>query len=539
MENNVFVLRRKRGTNSMRYKKLNAIVPFYKTYRVIELQHIEGTFFNFLLKIELNGEKETRLIEIHYSQLPDEIPFIIFEETIEDTFYDQVKIFGLIYDDLKKKYEELRKPFRLQDVLSGKDKKLEIAEIELHGKESFGELKTYQDIPIVLKQIEEFNEKFQNFFLPVRNDFETYIELLNVAASTKKSYLDGLESFFRYLFDNKIDRMTCFNEQDINDFIVYKVKKEDRKTSYLKRLMTVIFDYCRYKQRFLDKKKIQMLENHTENKGIIKKVTIEQIEEELYNQYLEVATRDEIIPKLSKLRDKKRNYILFKLLLETGSEINELLQCDFDDIKIENGITGIQIQDRFVPLNQKTYNLIQNYITFRKKKDKEVEIEKWEIGFTTKRLEEKIRNEIAPSYGSKMLWEDYKETRGQFKRDGTLESKTAKIVLNDKFFGICLSAIENYVNETFVFNNSLFVSNRYKRISKVTVMEILRKLRITSTTLRQRAVQTFIDNGLEIDDIVRLIGNMDDLNIDKYKIKDKKKKKRLQDIESDLPEREI
>lgn len=539
MENIIFVPRRKKGANLMRYKKLNAIIPFYKTYRVIDLEHIEGTFFNFLLKIELNGKKESRLIEINYSPLPDEMPDIDFGQTIDDTFYDQLKIFDLIYDDLKQKYEELRKPYRLQDVLSGKDKKLEVAEIELRGKNRFGELKTFQDIPVVLQQIEEFNEKFRTFFLPVRTDFESYIQTLTVAASTKKSYLDGLESFFRYLFDNKIDRMTSFDEQDINDFIAYKIEKEDRKTSYLKRLLTVIFDYCRYTQRFLDKKKIQMIENHTENKGIVKKVTIEQIEKELYNQYLEVATRDEIIPKLSKLRDKKRNYILFKLILETGSEINELLQCDFDDITIENGITGIRIQDRFVPLNQKTYNLMQNYISFRKKKDKEVEIEKWEIGFTTKRLEEKIRNEIAPAYGSKMLWEDYKETEEQFKRDGTFESKTAKIVLNDKFFGICLSAIENYVNETFVFNNSLFVSNRYKRISKVTVMEILRNLRITSTTLRQRAVQTFIDNGLEIEDIVRLIGNMDGLNIDKYKIKDKKKKKRLQDIESDLPEREI
>ncbi|MGR9594414.1 tyrosine-type recombinase/integrase [Bacillus thuringiensis] len=523
----------------MRYKKLNAIIPFYKTYRVIELQHIEGTFFNFLLKIELNGKKENRLIEIHYSQLPDEMPFIIFEETIEDTFYDQLKIFNLIYDDLKQKYEELRKPFRLQDVLSGKDKKLEVAEIELHGKESFGELEIYQDIPVVLEQIEEFNEKFRTFFLPVRTDFEAYIQTLTVAASTKKSYLDGLESFFRYLFDNKIDRMTCFDEQDINDFIAYKVEKEERKTSYLRRLLTVIFDYCRHTQRFLDKKKIKMIENHTENKGIIRKVRIEMIEEELYKKYREVATRDETIPKLSKLRDKKRNYILFKLILETGSEINELLQCNLEDIVIENGVTGIKIEDRFVPLNQKTYNLMQNYISFRKKQDIE---------------EEKIRNEIAPACrnrkvgnriyykkinGSKTLWEDYEKTREQFERDRALESKSAKIVLNDKFLGICSNAIVNYVNETFVFNNSLFVSNRYRRISKVTVMEILRKLGVTSTALRERAIQTFISNGLEIEDIVRLIGNADDLNLEKYRIKDKKKKKRLQDIESDLPEREI
>lgn len=539
MENIIFVPRRKKGADLMRYKKLNEIVSFYKTYRVIELQHIEGTFFNFLLKIELNGKKETRLIEIHYSQLPDEMPFIIFEETIEDTFYDQLKIFNLIYDDLKQKYEELRKPFRLQDVLSGKDKKLEVAEIELHGKESFGELEIYQDIPVVLEQIEEFNEKFRTFFLPVRTDFEVYIQTLTVAASTKKSYLDGLESFFRYLFDNKIDRMTCFDEQDINDFIAYKVEKEKRKTSYLRRLLTVIFDYCRHTQRFLDKKKIQMIENRTEDKGIIRKVRIEMIEEELYKKYREVATRDEAIPKLSKLRDKKRNYILFKLILETGTEINELLQCDLEDIMIENGVTGIKIEDRFVPLNEKTYNLMQNYISFRKKQDIEVEIEKWGIGFTTKRLEERIRNEIAPTYGSKTLWEDYEKTREQYEKDGALESKSAKIVLNDKFLGICSNAITNYVNETFVFNNSLFVSNRYKRISKVTVMEILRKLGVTSTTLRERAIQTFISNGLEIEDIVRLIGNADDLNLEKYRIKDKKKKKRLQDIESDLPEREI
>ncbi|MCU5201630.1 MULTISPECIES: site-specific integrase [Bacillus cereus group] len=524
----------------MKHIRLGEISAGFEEYKIIDFEYIEGTFCNFKLKIDLDGTTYDRVVEVTYFVASDIQTTIYMQPVFRETFVDQAIILNMLYDEIKEKYEELRKPYRLKDVTGKVDRNIEKAELVSLKllKCQMGYLKTFGDLPAAIEKLKVHNENYKTYFVPVRRDYKKYIDSLDVVEKTKKSYFDSLEVFFRYMFDFKIERLEIFDEKDINDFIVHSVQKEDRKTSYLKKVMTSVLDYTRYKKRFLDKKKIEWIEHKTKPQKKITKQRLELIESSLYAKYEKLVERDDFLPKLSKLRDGKRNYILFKMLLELGCNIEELILCNLEDVAEENGTQGIWIKGRFVPLREKTYESIVRYVRFRKAQDLQIEIEKWEIGYMNKRLREQIKA-FSVEYARPELWEKYEETREQFEKDGTIDNNDSKLILNNMMWGICSSGIYNYVKKNFVFNNSLFVSNRYNRISKVTCMEILRKVGVTSTGLREYAIQEFFNHGMELEDIIRLVGNLEGLKMDNYIIKEETNKKKPQDIESDLPDREI
>ncbi|MCC2380918.1 hypothetical protein LKM00_26330 [Bacillus wiedmannii] len=524
----------------MKHIRLGEISAGFEEYKIIDFEYIEGTFCNFKLKIDLDGTTYDRIVEITYFVASDIQTTIYMQPILRETFVDQAIILNMLYDEIKEKYEELRKPHRLKDVTGKVDRNIERAELVSlkQLKCQMGYLKTFGDLPAAIEKLKVHNEHYKTYFVPVRRDYKKYIGSLDVAEKTKKSYFDSLEVFFRYMFDFKIERLENFDEKDINDFIVHSVQKEDRKTSYLKKVMTSVLDYARYKQRFLDKKKIQWIEHKAKPQKKITKQRLELIESSLYAKYEKVVERQDFLPKLSKLRDGKRNYILFKLLLELGCNIEELILCNLEDVAAENGVKGIWIQGRFVPLREKTYESIVRYIHFRKDEDLNIEIEKWQIGYMNGRLRGQAEA-LSREYANPELWEKYEKTEKQFEEEGTKDSNDSRLILKNMMWMICSSGIYNYVTKNFVFNNSLFVSNRYNRISKVTCMEILRKVGVTSTGLRDYAIQGFFDHGMELEDIIRLVGNLEDLKMDKYIVTAETNKKKMQDIESDLPEREI
>ncbi|GCF76337.1 hypothetical protein BC2926_38780 [Bacillus cereus] len=524
----------------MKHIKLGEFLPGFANHKIINFEHIEGTFCNFALKIDMDGEIYSRIIHVNYHEIAKE-PTLVYMEPLEgETFVDQTLIFNELYDEIKERYEELRKPYRLKDITSGTDKNIERAVLYSHLKLrcKLDYLNTFGDIPGAIEKIKEHNYNFKTFFLPVRRNYEEYVETLSVTEKTKKSYSDSLETFFNYLFKHKLDRLETFNEDDLSDFIEYKVTKEERKTTYLRKIMTSVLDYARYKQRFLDKKKIAWMENKSQPKKVVTKAKLEEIENFLYLKYEKVTERHDLLPKLSKLRDQKRNYIMFKLLLETGCEIEELLLCNVENVQTENGVNGIWIRGRFVPLRKHTFESLQKYMQFRKDKDILIEEEKWEIGIKTRRLWFKAE-EISEKYADPLLVKRLEETKKEFKKKGISDTNAAKQALIDLKYSIMLNGVYRYIKETFVFNNALFVSNRYNRISKVTCMEIFRNLEITTTELREYAVQSFFDFGMELEEVVRLVGNTDGLKLDKYIVKEAKKEKQVQNIKSDLPERDI
>ncbi|MDA1569397.1 site-specific integrase [Bacillus cereus] len=524
----------------MRYEKLGEIKAGFKDYEIISFEHIEGTFCNFKLKVRMDGTVYDRIVYATYFMHTDTATKIDMDTVSGETFVDKTIILNMLHEQIKEKYEELRKPFRLKDITSGTDKKIEFAKLSYIEKikSKPGYLKTFEDIPAAVEKIKLHNHNFKKYFIPLRKDHEKYIKTLKVAEKTKKTYADSLETFFKYLFEHKMDRLETYDENDINDFILHSVKKEKRKTSYLRKVMTTVFDYTRYKQRFLDKKKIEWIENKSKPTGIITKERLKEIEDQLYKKYVKVTSRMDFFPKLSKLRDGKRNYLLFKLLLELGCELEELILCNLEDVKEENGAKGIWINKRFVPMRQKTYELVERYVDFREEKDIQIEKEKWEIRYLSNRESNSVVS-LAREHASPGAWDSYDAAVKKFEEEGTLNSEEANKTLSFLEFGACLNGISNYVDKTFVFDNSLFVSNRYKRISKVTCMEILRKLKVRSTTLREYAIQTFFHHGMELEDIIRLVGNMEGLKMDNYIIIEEKDKKKAQDIESDLPERNI
>lgn len=357
--------------------------------------------------------------------------------------------------------------------------------------------------------ITEDHEHFE-VYKPVRENLALYIEteLEGNALETQRSYYYSLELFFEYLITDFKDSFPSYTEKEVNSFIRSLGKKSP---SYINRIFNAIYSYSIFKGVLLDKKKIA-LPKQIDYKQIqprsLSDKRMDTIENHLYMQYIkqkEKSKKKKFLPNTSKVRDKLRNYILYRLMVQTSLRISEALSLDLDDIHLEGKreesrylvVRGKGNKFRKVPIHLELKDILSYYIEFRKQNDEEIEFEKRFFRLLNKRL---IQSDIDG------IQENL--TKGERKTLEDLGKKESlsfpeKLLLLD----IQLVALRRFVKRSFNQNPALFISNRSKRVSKDAMLKMFSNEGIRSHDLRHTAIKNLIDKGVAINRVQEFSGH--------------------------------
>ncbi|MDD9309749.1 tyrosine-type recombinase/integrase [Cytobacillus firmus] len=349
-------------------------------------------------------------------------------------------------------------------------------------------------------------------YKPIREKLLYFIEneLVGNAAETQRSYYYSLELFFEYLLNNFTDHFPHYTEKEVNQFIKSLGKKSP---SYIHRIFNAIHNYSMFIGVPLNKKRIA-LPKQTDYKQIqprsLSNERMDSIENRLYLEYIKQKEKNEqrkgsAFPNTGKVRDKLRNYILYRLMVQTSLRISEAISLDFVDIFLDGKreesrylyIKGKGNKHRKVPIPKELKELLTFYIDFRKQYDEEIEFEKLYFKLLNKRLSGKEYEGILEN-----LTEAEQKALDELNNKDNLNFGEILLSLD-----IQSNALRRYIENTFKQNTALFISNRGKRVSKDAMLKMFSKEGIRSHDLRHTAIKNLVDKGVPINRVQAISGH--------------------------------
>ncbi|MBF8118145.1 hypothetical protein [Bacillus cereus] len=427
-------------------------------------------------KFSLLLEKEKTLLYFHsfsgdYPFTYDSLVFLylIERENFFKTLRAKAKFQILFEEDSKKKefYKEIsmREDFCEFDTTDSKNKKL------------------IKDLPSPF-YMSLSNIKFDELYQPKVDELYTYISERFEKKKTAQSVENSILSFYDYVFIHRCSQINNENEQLINEFIDFELKR-DIKESFLNKKISNILSFLHYKRIFIDKHKIKKCEritNELDHNEINAKI---QIVLERSKEELEKVTRKEKISMIStsKLRDHYRNYHIIRLLIHTAARLEEIMDLTIDNIDLNNNL--VLFPDRSVSIPEKYASELHHYIDFRKQNDLQIEFTKksTKMDYDAKKLITEfdiLKDEFLTPYERKQLYHMQQEYKAK---------KSFEIPEDFSYHKLCFAEF----HQTFVFNNSLFVSNRYNQMFETSFQRILReKYGIVSEDLRKYAIHQLL-----------------------------------------------
>ncbi|HFJ9368473.1 TPA: hypothetical protein ACGW8Q_005717 [Bacillus cereus] len=392
-------------------------------------------------------------------------------------------------------FKTLRAKAKFQVLYEEDNKKKEFYK-EISLKEDFCEFDTTDSKN--KKLIKEFpspmymslsNIKFDELYAPKLDELYTYISERFEKKKTAQSVENSILSFYDYVFTHRCSQINAENEQLINEFIDFELKR-DIKESFLNKKISNILSFLHYKRIFIDKHKIKKCErvindvNHNEIDEKIK-IVLERSKEEL-----EKVTRKEKISMIStsKLRDHYRNYHIIRLLIHTAARLEEVMDLLIDNIVFKENI--IIFSDRIVSIPEEYTKELEHYINFRKQSDLQIEFTKQSVkmDYDAKKLITEfdiLKDEFLTPYERKQLYHMQQEYKAK---------KSFEIPEDFSYHKLCFAQF----HQTFTFNNALFVSNRYNKMFETSFQRILReKYGTVSEDLRKYAIHQLLKSHSE------------------------------------------
>ena len=236
---------------------------------------------------------------------------------------------------------------------------------------------------------------------PVREKMLEYLnELGGSSTETRRSYYYSLELFFEFLFLKHPETFPNYGEKEINEFLMSLMKKS---ASYINRTFIAIHNFSMHQGISLNKKKIALPKQDNYKQIQPRSLSddeAERVENRLYLRYVKQKEKNNskrnFFPSTGKERDTLRNYVLYRLMIQTSLRISEALSLDFGDLHLDGkreearyiSVRGKGNKNRKVPIPLELKELLIYYVEFRKKYDEEIEYEKVYFNFLNKRLTE-------------------------------------------------------------------------------------------------------------------------------------------------------
>lgn len=201
------------------------------------------------------------------------------------------------------------------------------------------------------------------------------------------------------------------------------------------------------------------------------------------------------IAKLSRFRDKMRNFMLFRLSLETMLTNRELTKLKLTDFHLANG--ELSVNGKKVYLTPDTVQFLKQYKQFRKKYDRAIFVNKLNsvedknfLGFIKKVLNEHDYKAI----GALKIEEDLKRIKELLKKSEGLTQVEKKQLLEEE--KEVLLQRENVIDEVLDEENAyidkmfshplfefMFISNQYNILSVNAIEKLFKESKVKGTNL--------------------------------------------------------
>ncbi|WP_053215898.1 tyrosine-type recombinase/integrase [Bacillus anthracis] len=344
-------------------------------------------------------------------------------------------------------------------------------------------------------------------------------ELQGNTEETKKSYKYSLRALYKYLFFYERDTFPKFNIDHLNRFIKH-LEKEKKSATYINRTFVAIRKYASYKNKVIDPNKLRVPEVvEPDNEEALDDKVLQRINETLHTRFLQSKEDHAFksLPNTGKQRDMFRDWIVFRVMLSCGLRLGEALNLEVDDVYVD----GARIESRYVhvrktktnrekkvPLDKETAALLKEYIEFRKKNDLKIAKEKEYFNQLQGRSDINCRDGMTKK--EEKEFDRLIEQREELRKDGEkhgIDYSDAINNINAIIGTMANEAIYKVIEKTFEFNPVLFVSNRYKKVSKVTMSRVFKEFGVRSHQFRHTAIKNLMDNNVPLNKIKEFSGH--------------------------------
>ncbi|MFA9556984.1 hypothetical protein ACERII_06760 [Evansella sp. AB-rgal1] len=348
-----------------------------------------------------------------------------------------------------------------------------------------------------------------------------------------RTWLYSLKRFFQYITLHTNDNIS-FTVESINSYIQY-LQEKGKSETYIKKNVYVIYTFAHYKQMNIIKEKISIkIEDKIDVSMVEEEDDIYHTEELLYERIKEttnnlILSRKPEIYELhnnsySDLRVKWQDYLLFRLVLETGIDIDDLTSVSMEDI-YEDRVT---INDRDIPILGSIAKLLHQYIGFRKQFDKATftQLVMFHMGIRSSSISELYADKNYKYFLEKDLSEKIAEIESHLMQQVSIEEKIQEIemlnedthndkveVLEEELDGIAekignmkaILVFERKLNE-YNFNNALFVTERYTKMDQSDILNGLIRESFPLHKLQNSCIEKWNSEGIKIKQIEKVLG---------------------------------
>ncbi|MDG5787180.1 hypothetical protein QA612_06720 [Evansella sp. AB-P1] len=383
----------------------------------------------------------------------------------------------------------------------------------------------------------------------------THIMLLKEDNDGDRSWKYHLERFIHFLKEIGGENGTFFNEDQINRYID-ELQSKEKDSLYIKEVLDGIVAFSQYKRIPLDKEKLKIPVTNENEKFLLidEEEDLYRTEKELFNKLMELSSQLSLheVPPLSALsktgsyiqfRNIFKEYVLFRIVVETGLDETELHEMNLESFYKMNG--EIIINQKKVPLTPNTNHVCSAYVSFREKFDETIFIQKklfdvdttgisldelleeeqmmtfFECDLTSKveKIESLLLEQVNIEEEIALLEEDTEEEKIE-----DLEEKAddiAEQIMNMKM----LVALDRKISE-YEFNNGMFVTDRYTRMTENDILEALERTSFPIHKLQNTAIKKWTEAGIKRNQIEKLIRNKSvglfsrnklEVNVDEFK----------------------
>lgn len=344
-------------------------------------------------------------------------------------------------------------------------------------------------------------------------------ELKGNTDETMKSYKYSLRAFYKYLFFYERKTFPKYDIDHLNRFIEH-LEKEKKSPTYINRTFVAIRRYASYKNKVIDPKKLKVPEVvEPDNYEELDIKLLQRINETLHMRFLQAKEGHtfQTLPNTGKQRDMFRDWVIFRVMLACGLRVGEALNLQVDDVYLD----GTRIESRYVhvrktktnrerkiPLDKETAAILKEYIEFREKKDLKIEKEKEFFNQLQGRSQLNCRDGMTKK--EEKEFDRLIARREELSKDGEKHGIDYSDEINNitAILGTMANeAIDKVIEKNFEFNPYLFVSNRYKRVSKVTVSRVFKPFGVKSHQFRHTAIKNLVDKNVSLNKIKEFSGH--------------------------------
>ncbi|SDZ63532.1 hypothetical protein SAMN05421736_12359 [Evansella caseinilytica] len=380
------------------------------------------------------------------------------------------------------------------------------------------------------------DEKIESITNQINDFMERTLLKRNLDADRTWEYT--LKFFFDYLRKNHAAMFPGFHEKEVNDYIEY-LRSSGKSSARIHEQVDVLLAFARFSNKELNKEHLNLPVYHGAEPPLIEReedlqhtesllfeVVQQNVKEIDWNE--EPRLEDLLYHPYDKCRDSIRDFLLFRLVIETGIAPAEIVSLNISDL---HSSESLKVKNREFLLSKNLFRVLTEYVAFRKKYDRAIFIQKvmHDINSGGKRIHQ-LYSERKDFFASPLqeklaaieaLLNEQLQLEEEILRLEDAEEKSAEAAvhtLEEK-----ADALEEALSEMkmilvferkgndYQFNPAMFVSDRYHRMTTDMVAEAMKKTSFPPEMLHNTITHKWKAVGIKQSAIDKWLGRKGDV----------------------------